>query len=322
MKNILFLLAVIVCACQTEVKSQSIKGKYRFVADSDGKEASAKAIITLQFLDNTFKLKAEQPGNIVTDEGSYQVSGSKITITFKTMEQGKKTGNFTFQNGTLTLPFKMLNNAAGSSTWLSTAIVSPNTSTKKQVIDNALAGSVIKSKLYKELDSRAGKSAGTLKGGLAEAYYVQATLYYFRNYKWESLYGFAKASQLQETNALYLNNFSNLLLELGRIYDAKVLTEELTKSFPNLASPWANQAYIYIKLGNVKEADEAIQMAMRLAPDNGLYCYTAAKIAEEKGNKKKLRILLQKPGNLAMQVMAVKLWPINSNANNASPAKK
>ena len=100
MKNILFLLAVIVCASQTELKSQSIKGKYRFMADSDGKEASAKAIITLQFLDNTFKLKAEQPGNIVTDEGTYQVSGSKITITFKTMEQGKKSGNFTFQNGT------------------------------------------------------------------------------------------------------------------------------------------------------------------------------------------------------------------------------
>jgi len=47
MKNILFLLAVIVCASQTEVNSQSIKGKYRFMADSDGKEASAKAIITL-----------------------------------------------------------------------------------------------------------------------------------------------------------------------------------------------------------------------------------------------------------------------------------
>ncbi|MBK8141437.1 MAG: hypothetical protein IPK57_10750 [Chitinophagaceae bacterium] len=67
------------------------------MADSDGKEASAKAIITLQFLDNTFKLKAEQPGNVVTDEGTYQVSGSKITITFKTMEQGKKSGTSLFK---------------------------------------------------------------------------------------------------------------------------------------------------------------------------------------------------------------------------------
>lgn len=321
MKNIFFLLAIIVCTSHTEVKSQSIKGKYRFLADSDGKEANAKAIITLQFLDNTFKLKAEQPGNIVTDEGTYQISGSKITISFKTMEQGKKSGSFTFQNGTLTLPFKMLNNIAGSSTWLSTAIVSPNTSTKKQVIENALTGSVTKAKLYKEVDSRASKSAGTLKGGLAEAYYVQAVLYYFRNLKWESLYGFAKAAQLQESNGLYLNNFSNLLIELGRIYDAKVLTEELTKSFPNLASPWANQAYIYLKLGNTKEADEAIQKAMQLAPDNGLYCYTAAKIAEERGNKKEAENFSAKAWNLGYAGNGREAQANNSNANNASPTK-
>lgn len=322
MKNIFFLLAIIVCTSHTEIKSQSIKGKYRFVADSDGKEANAKAIITLQFLDNTFKLKAEQPGNIVTDEGTYQISGNKITISFKTMEQGKKTGNFTFQNGTLTLPFKMLNNLAGSSTWLSTTILSPNTSTKKQVIDNALSGSITKAKLYKELDSRASKGAGTLKGGLAEAYYVQAVLYYFRNLKWESLYGFAKASQLQESNGLYLNNFSNLLIELGRIYDAKVLTEELTNSFPNLASPWANQAYIYFKLGNIKEAEEAIQKAMQLAPDNGLYCYTAAKIAEERGNKKEAENLTSKAWSLGYAGNAREAQANNSNANNAANPTK
>lgn len=323
MKNILFLLAILAFVSLAEVKSQSIKGKYRFLADSDGKEASAKAIITLQFLDNTFKLKAEQPGNVVTDEGTYQVSGSKITITFKTMEQGKKTGNFTLQNGTLMLPFKMLNNAAGNSAWLSTSIVSPNTSTKKQVIDNALAGSITKAKLYKELDSRAATNAKNLKGGLAESYYVQAMLYYFRNYKWESLYGFAKASQLQESNALYLNNFSNLLLELGRIYDAKVLTEEITKNFPNLASPWANQAYIYFKLGNTKEADEAIQTAMRLAPDNGLYCYTAAKIAEERGNKIEAENLTTKAWQLGYAGNGREASAVNPtvNANNTSPTK-
>src|SRR6187549_675521 len=130
MKNILLLFAVFLVSNQAEIKAQGIKGKYRFIADSDGKEASAKSIITLQFFDNTFKLKAEQPGNVVTDEGTYQLSGNKITISFKEMEQGKKTGNFTFQNGSLTLPFKMLNNATGSSTWLSTAIVATNNSSK------------------------------------------------------------------------------------------------------------------------------------------------------------------------------------------------
>ncbi len=316
------MIAAFILTSKTELKAQSIKGKYRFTADSDGKEANAKAIITLQFLENTFKLKAEQPGNIVTDEGTYQLSGNKITITFKTMEQGKKSGNYTFQNGTLTLPFKMLNNAAGSSNWLSTAIVSSNSSTKKKVIDNALAGSVTKAKLYKEVDSRASKNAATLKGGLAEAYYAQAVHFYFRNYKWESLYGFAKASQLQETNALYLNNFSNLLLELGRVYDAKVLTEEITKAFPNLASPWANQAYIYLKLGIVKEADEAIQTAIRLSPDNGLYYYTAAKIAEEKGNKKEADNLQAKAWSLGYAGNEREGDANNnSNTNNATPTK-
>jgi len=321
MKKIFFLITVILLANQIEIKSQSIIGKYRFTTDSDGKEASAKSIITLQFLDNTFKLKAEQPGNIVTDEGTYQVVGNKITITFKTMEQGKKSGSFTFQNGSLTLPFKMLNNSVGSSSWLSTTIVSSNTTTKKQVIDNALAGAVTKAKLYKELDNRASKNAGSFKGGLAEAYYVQATLFYFKNYKWESLYGFAKASQMQDGNALYLNNFSNLLLELGRIYDAKVLTEELTKNFPNLASPWANQAYIYLKLGNVKEASEAIQMAMRLSTDNGLYCYTAAKIEEEKGNKKEADNLISKAWELGYAGNGREVSLKNANTNNASSTK-
>ena len=43
MKKILFLITVILLANQIEIKSQSIKGKYRFTTDSDGKEASAKS---------------------------------------------------------------------------------------------------------------------------------------------------------------------------------------------------------------------------------------------------------------------------------------
>lgn len=298
MKYFALLLTVIVLNTQIESEAQTIKGSYRFVEDSDGKQAGAKSIITLQFFENTFKLKAEQPGNTVTDEGTYQVNGNKLTIKFKELEQGQKSGTYYLQNGMLTLPFKMLNNAAGSSAWQDAETIPKNNSAKKEVIENALEGSVKKAKLYKDLDSRAGKEAKNLKGGLAESYYIQALFFYFKSYKWEALYGFAKASQLQDNNALYLNNFSNLLLELGRVYDAKTLAEELTKNFPNLASPWGNLAYIYLKLGILKEAGEAIRIAMRLSPENGLYCYTGSKIAEEKGNKKEAETLITKAWEL------------------------
>jgi len=288
MKKTIFVFAL--CAAIvtmlgfTKVSAQSIKGKYHFIADSDGKKANARAMITIQFAGNTFKFKAEQPGSLVEDQGTYQISGNKITVTFNEMEQGKKQGNFSITDGVLTLPFKMLDNLSGTSQWQLAGTIGANTTTKEQVIEQAITGAQKKAKWTTLLDSRANASinAATDK---AQAYYNQATLFYFKGFKWEALYGYAKASQLQSTNALYLNNFANLLLEYGRIYDAKVLLEEITKQFPNLASPWGNLAYLYYKIDATDEADKAIRIAMRLAPDNGLYCYTAAKIAEEKGNK-------------------------------------
>ena len=300
MKKIILLFTCcisLVILFVAQVSAQSIKGKYHFIADSDGKKANAKAIISIQFSDNTFKLKAEQPGSLVEDEGTYQISGSTISISFKTMEQGKKKGAYAISNGVLTLPFKMLDNLSGTSQWQIAGVIAANTTTKEQVIEQAIAGSQKKAKWFSVLDTRAAVSV-TATIDKAEAYYNQATLFYFKHFKWEALYGYAKAAQLQPSNALYLNNFSSLLLELGRIYDAKVLLEEITKQFPNLASPWANLAYLYHKLDATDEADKAIHIAMRLAPDNGLYCYTAAKIAEEKGKKAEAERLIQQAWDL------------------------
>ncbi|MGF2410809.1 MAG: tetratricopeptide repeat protein [Ferruginibacter sp.] len=293
--HFIFFLAIVFSAVQ--VSAQPLKGKYHFIADSDGKKANAKAIITIQFADNTFKLKAEQPGSLVEDQGTYQISGNTISISFKEMEQGKKKGTFSIANGVLTLPFKMLDNLSGTSQWQLAGTITANTTTKDQVIEQAITGAQKKSKWSTVLDNRA--TAGiTANIDKAAAYYNQATLFYFKGFKWEALYGYAKAAQLQNSNGLYLNNFSSLLLELGRIYDAKVLLEEITKQFPNLASPWANLAYLYHKLDATDEAKKAIYIAMRLAPDNGMYCYTAAKIEEEKGNKAEAERLIQQAWDL------------------------
>jgi tetratricopeptide (TPR) repeat protein len=283
MKKIIILITCQLTMAIAAINAQSIKGKYRFMADGDGKTASAKAVILLSFSANTFTLKAEQPGSLVEDEGTYQVSGKNITLVFKTMEQGKKSGAFSLSNGVLTLPFQMLNNVNGSSTWQSAALVPENKITKEQIFEQAIAGAQKKAQWYAKLDARAQAAATGLAGGVAQAYYNQATLFYFKNFKWEALYGYAKAAQLQPQNGLYLNNFAQLLLELGRLSDAKVLLEEITKLFPNLAAPWGNLAYLYFKLGITSEAETAVKTAMRLAPDNGLYCYTWAKILEEKG---------------------------------------
>ncbi|MBK6936566.1 MAG: tetratricopeptide repeat protein [Chitinophagaceae bacterium] len=279
-------------------KAQGLKGRYRFVEDGDGKQPNAKAVIMINFSGSTFTFKAEQPGEVVTDNGTYQISGNKLAIKFKEMEQGQKSGTYSLQSGILTLPFKMLDNEKGTSKWQDASLIPVNKTTVKEVIAKAIEGSDKKAKLYADLDQRAIKGNKNLRGGLAESYYVQATFFYFKNYKWEALYGYAKACNFEQSNALYLNNLCNLLLELGRIYDAKVLAEEITARFPNLPYGWNNLAFIYLKLGIVKEADKAIKIAMKLAPENGLYCYTGSKIAEEEGRKTEAEKLVQQAWDL------------------------
>jgi hypothetical protein len=74
--------------------AQGIQGKYHFLADSDGRKANKKSIITMEFAANTFKFKAEQPGELVEDVGTYQISGNTLSINFKDMEQGAKKGAY------------------------------------------------------------------------------------------------------------------------------------------------------------------------------------------------------------------------------------
>jgi tetratricopeptide (TPR) repeat protein len=285
----LFLLAVQSAAAQT------IQGKYRFLADNDGRSASARAIIILDLFDKTFRLRAEQPGKIVTDEGTYQINGQQISFQFKEMEQGKKSGKYSFQNGILTLPFRMLDAGNGHSTWQLASLLPENKNSVNDVTKMAVEGARKNAAdLCELIDYLSGEEATTVKGGMAEGYYITAVLFYFKNLKWGSLYGFAKATELAPNNALYQNNLSQLLLELGRLSDARVVAENVTKYFPSLDPGWNQLAYTYYKLGALQKADSAIRIAMRLNPESGLYCYTAAKIAEERGRKQEAQTLIQK----------------------------
>ena len=60
---------------------------------------------------------------------------------------------------------------------------------------------------------------------------------------------------------------------------------------------------------------------MRLSPDNGLYCYTAAKIEEEKGNKKEADNLISKAWDLGYAGNGREASSKNANSNSTSPTK-
>jgi hypothetical protein len=269
--------------------AQTLQGKYTLVKDSDGKSPKNQAVISLTFAPGTFKLKAAMPGQTVEDNGTYKITGNNITIIFKEMEQGKQTGPFTNVDGTLTLPFKMLSNEKGSSTWQKEgtlpAAATVVTGTVPQIIAQTLADAKSKAKYYEQVDKNAATTAKKLKGNMAQAYYINAMVCYFKNLRPDALYGYAKAAQLQPTNGLFLNNLALLLMDNSKYGDAIALLKEVTRTFPNLASPVGNLAIAYYKTNDMVRADSANRIARRIDPQNGLYCYTDGKIKEKKGKK-------------------------------------
>ena len=275
----------LLCLFSASVMAQAPSGSYRFIKDNDGKTPKTGADITLTFSVGTFALKATMPGQVVEDVGTWKVTGSSMTLSFKDMAQGRQSGAWSLSNGTLTLPVKMLSDGTGSSTWQQVGTALVPTGTVTEVITRNLDGVRKITRYTEQLDKSAAADAKKYKGGLAESYYVQGTLYYFKGWRPEALYGFAKAAQLQPTNALFLNNLSNMIMDYGKWADAVILMKEVTRTFPNLAPPFGNLAIAQLKVQNLRGADSAIRIARRLDPTNGLYCYTDGKIKEEKGDK-------------------------------------
>jgi hypothetical protein len=120
------LLAVIffgVCVVEAALSvAQNIAGSFAHVHDSDGTVPKRGATVEITFTGGTkgsVKLLATQPGETVTDTGTYSIKGNRITIHFKEVEWEAKNQPFQFDRCTLILPFKALSSSPGpgTSTW-------------------------------------------------------------------------------------------------------------------------------------------------------------------------------------------------------------
>jgi hypothetical protein len=105
------------------VAAQTMDGVYLHVRDSDGTKPKSGATVALTFkggVTGSLALSAVQPGETVTDTGTYAVRNNLITIHFKEMEWEANRQPFQFDGCTLTLPFKALGGSAGpgTSVWL------------------------------------------------------------------------------------------------------------------------------------------------------------------------------------------------------------
>lgn len=285
------IIAALALFLGTLAYASGIEGTYRMLKDSSGTVPRKGAVIELAFAKSSFTLKAVQPGETVEDKGTYRLTGNSITITFEEMEQGRQAGPYTLKDGVLTLPFQMIASGKGTSTWQSTdtipAAANASGGTLSEVLQRTLEASQQQdnAKERAKVDRLAALALTDVKGGLAESYYVQASLFFMKSYYYEAWYGFAKAAKLAPTNGVYLNNLAMVLMELDQYGDALVILKEVTLWFPKLDPPWGNLAAAYWKTRDLTKAEIAVKRAISISPNTGLYRYLYGKILKEKGRK-------------------------------------
>jgi hypothetical protein len=113
------LVAVVACSSSTSGKgsSKSLVGSYHLVGDVGGTQVKTGATVTLTLrADGTLTMLAVQPGQEVTDTGTWKVTGDSITIESK---DGliKGTGKYDYDGTTLHLPALIFGEGRGSSEW-------------------------------------------------------------------------------------------------------------------------------------------------------------------------------------------------------------
>ena len=284
------LLVLLACCAASLGWSAGLEGTYRMVKDSNGTAPRAGAVVELVFATGTFTFKAVQPGETVEDKGTYRVVGNTITITFEEMEQGRQSGALHAEGRRADAALHDVQRAARAPppgrTWTRSPPPSAASgSTLGEVLKRTLEDAQKSAKERAKVDRLATLAVADVKGGLAEAYYVQASLFFFKSYYFEAWYGFAKAAQLQPTNGIYLNNLAMVLMELDKYGDALVILKEVTAWFPQLDPPWGNLATAYWKTKDLAKAEAAVQRAIALSPGTGLYQYLYGRILKEKGRK-------------------------------------
>lgn len=281
------------------------QGTWRLFKDSDGKTPRSGATIELTFNNGNFTLKAVQEGETVTDTGTYRVNGSKVTFNFKEMEQGTKTGSWAASPDSLVLPFLMLSNGPGVSTWMTPAALAsflskvPSKPSTPETMPALLARVQKVSEAFGNtaqraaIDQRAKAQAPKYKGGEAEALYAIGTVYFLKGFYREAWYGYARASVLQPTNAVYLTNLSTVLQEIGSASDARTILEWVTKNYPNLDPPFGSLGTTCLFLKDLACARAALTKAQSLSPQTGMYDYALGKVFEQEGNKTRAQALYQ-----------------------------
>jgi hypothetical protein len=117
-----------------------LNGTYTLVNDSDGSTPKKGAVVTITFKgtkSGTVSMTAVQPGETVTDTGTFSVTGGTITINFKEMGWQAKKQPFQLVGDKLVLPFKALGltEGPGTSQWTKQdAAPSNDIETKKQAL--------------------------------------------------------------------------------------------------------------------------------------------------------------------------------------------
>jgi Flp pilus assembly protein TadD len=288
------LWAVLFVAVSAAAWAQSLSGSYRIVQDSDGTKPKGGAVVELTFGQGTFTFRAVMPGETVDDKGTYSLRGNTITMEFAEMEQGRQSGPYSLSNGLLTLPFMMFSNKKGTSTWRSSwtppepkgkpsGDASPLTEVLRQTLRDAQSQDNASQR--QKMDVAATKEAADYKGGMAEAYYAQGIAFFLRGYLFEAWYAFAKAANMEPFNAVYLNNLSTTLLELEQFEPATIILKWLADAFPNLEAPFGALGIAYVKGGECEKGRRALERAMVLDPENGMYDFAYGKALSCLGRK-------------------------------------
>lgn len=281
----LFLLLV-----WTSVWASGIAGTYELVKDSDGTVPKAEAVVRLTFrADGTFSLKAVQPGQTVTDRGTYTVSGARITLNFEELDLGRQSGPYSLSGGNLTLPFPMLGGERGTSLWK--AVASAPGGSLQELLQRTLqeAKNQDNAAQRERMDRLAAQRGPSYRGKAAEAYYAQGAVYFLKGYYHEAWYGFAQAANRAPQNAAYLNNLAMVLMELGSLEDGREILEWVTAHYPNLDSPWGNLGACALKQGDLEAAGRALERAMALSPSTGLYAYAYGKVLQKRGRREEAK---------------------------------
>ncbi|MBZ5525928.1 MAG: hypothetical protein LAP21_27200 [Acidobacteriia bacterium] len=116
----LALMSAVFASFTSDALAQNIAGTYSLVKDSDGQVPKKNANVTITFRGpGALSMSAVQPGETVTDTGTYSVRGNLITLHFKELVWAASRQPFTLEGCTLTLPFMALKDTGvpGSSIW-------------------------------------------------------------------------------------------------------------------------------------------------------------------------------------------------------------